>query len=97
MTTHSFRRITSADANTNINISRLPGVQLAYITINTTSAHALTVYDGTDTTTLANNSGIAAIKASIVEQTLIYKIACKKGIVINVPAGYAGDATVCFS
>jgi hypothetical protein len=87
---HSFqhKRITSADANTTVVVvSSL--ATLGFITINATSAQALTVKNGSGDT-------IAVIKASIAEQTLTYMIDCAKGITITVPASYTGDATISF-
>lgn len=85
--------ITSAIANTKVKISARTGA-LMRITINTTSAQALTFYDDTNTTSPTNP--IAVVKSSIAEQTLEYRVALTKGLVVNVPSGYTGDATVSF-
>lgn len=85
--------ITSTQANSKVKIMGKKGV-LKLVTINLTSAQALTFYDDTNTTTPTNP--IAALKASIAEGTYQYQIACNKGLVVNVPASYAGDATVSF-
>jgi molybdopterin-binding protein len=87
---HSFqhKHIASGDANSTVTVTT-KDCTLAHITINTTSAHALTVKDGTGAT-------VAVIKASIVEQTLTYMVDCVKGITVTVPASYAGDATISF-
>lgn len=95
--TFQAKNYDSNAANSNKLVSSLPGVTLAYITINKTSAHAIGIYDGTDTTTLTNNTLIGTIKASIAEQTLTYRIAMKKGIVLSFPASYAGDITVSYA
>jgi len=84
--------ITSADANSSVVVSTLNGATLGKITINKTSAHALTVYDADDATELG--PVIAVIKASIAEQTLDYCVNVHKGIIIAVPSSYDGDVTV---
>jgi molybdopterin-binding protein len=85
---YQYKRISSANANSTVTITEKNAV-LAHITINTTSAHALTVKDGAGNT-------VATIKASIVEQTLTYQVDCVQGITVTVPASYAGDATIAF-
>lgn len=92
--THQNRNLTSTDANSNVLVRAKAGV-LGHITIVKTSAHALGIYDGTDTTTLTNNVLICTIKASIVEATYEFDISLVKGLVISVPASYAGDAAIC--
>lgn len=82
------RRLSSADANSTVTLDN-EQLTLDHITINTTSAHALTVKDGMGNT-------IATLKASIVEGTYWYNVPCPKGIQIVVPASYVGDATVCY-
>lgn len=88
MTASSFRRLSSADANTTVTVEDAD-VTLDRITVNTTSAHALTVKDGTGRT-------VAVLKASVAEGTYEYRVPCVKGLAIEVPASYAGDATVCW-
>ncbi len=85
---YQHKRISSSDANSTVTVTTADSM-LAHITINTTSAHTLTVKDGMGST-------IATIKASIAEQTLTYQVHCSKGIQITVPASYAGDATIAF-
>lgn len=87
------RNIVSADANSNVLVRGKAGI-LSMVTINKTSAHALAFYDGIDTTTLSNNTLLFTLKASIVEASYIYNIAVSKGLVVSVPASYAGDAAV---
>lgn len=94
METYNYKHIDSNNANTTVKVAALAGATLGKITIQKTSAHALTVYDAasdSDTST-----PIAIIKASIVEQTLEYNVVAKKGIFIAVPASYAGDATISY-
>lgn len=92
METYQYKRIASGDANSTVTVCATPCV-LHSITINTTSAHALTVKDsgtnGIDTT-------VATIKASIAEQTLEYDVDITTGLKITVPASYVGDATIAF-
>ena len=85
---YQTKHISSGDANSTVTVTD-KDANLAHITINTTSAHALTVKDGLGNT-------VAVIKASIAEQTLIYQIDCVKGITVAVPASYTGDATIAF-
>lgn len=88
----SFKReITSADAGTKVIVAGGKGI-LHGITINTTSAQVLTLYDDKTATSPSNKFG--AIKASIVEQSLEYHVACDLGLVIDVPGSYTGSATV---
>lgn len=82
------RHLTSADANSTVTIDD-EQLTLDHITINNTSAYALTVKDGAGNT-------IAILKASIVESTYWYNVPCVKGIQITVPTGYVGDATICY-
>lgn len=84
----SFRRLSNADANSTVTIDN-EQLTLARITVNTTSAHALTVKDGMGNT-------VATLKASVAEGTYEYNVVCPKGIQIVVPASYAGDATICY-
>ncbi len=85
---YQYKRISSGDANSTVTVTTSNSL-LAHITINTTSAHALTVKDGVGNT-------VAVIKASIAEQTLTYQVECIKGITVTVPASYVGDATIAF-
>lgn len=93
--TSTYKNYTSTAANSKKVVSSVP-VTLCRITINKTSAHALTVYDANTDTPAATDNIIATIKASIVEQTLEYNVCCLKGLVIDFPASYAGDITVTF-
>jgi molybdopterin-binding protein len=88
MISNQYKHISSGDANSTVTVTT-EKAKLAYVTINTTSAHALTIKDGAGNT-------IAVIKASIAEQTLTYEVDCPKGITVTVPASYAGDATISF-
>lgn len=94
---HKVRYITSADANSVV-VVRTKGTDnngvLRRITIGTTSAHALTIYNGV--TAAAPSIAIGALKASIVEGTYEFDVECSQGIAINVPTGYIGTATVVY-
>ena len=80
--------LSSANANTTVTVTS-SDANLGLITVNATSGQALTVKDGLGNT-------IAIVKASIVEGTYHYRVSCRKGILITVPTGYTGDATVSF-
>lgn len=67
--------------------------ELGTVTINTTSAQIVKLYDGATTATSGLNV-IAAIKASAAEQTFTYDVALEKGLVVELPASYAGDITI---
>jgi hypothetical protein len=85
---YQYKHISSADANSTVTVTT-NNCALGHITINTTSAHALTVKDGLGNT-------VAVTKVSIAEQTLTYQVDCIKGLTVTVPASYAGDATIAF-
>lgn len=92
METYQYRRLSSSDANSTVTVCTGP-VSLHSITINTTSAHALTVTDGA---TNGTSTTVATIKASIAEQTLTFNVDCAYGLKVTVPTGYTGDATIAF-
>jgi hypothetical protein len=66
-----------------------PGV-LHTLTVNTTAAGAITIYDNT----LAAGTKIATIKASVAEQTFTYDVAFGTGLTIVTAA--ASDITVSY-
>lgn len=86
--------ITSADADSKVLIRSSSG-GIASITIGTTSAHALTFYDDTSITSPANKFFKA--KLSVAEQTFLFNGVIETGIVVDVPAGYAGECTIAHS
>ncbi len=88
MDIYQYAHIGSANANSTVTIQTNDCV-LSKITINTTSAQALTVKDGLGNT-------VATLKASVVENSYFYEVACPKGLTITVPASYTGDATIAF-
>lgn len=86
METNTPRHITSSDANSTVTVTNAE-VDQVYVTINSTSAVALTLQDG------AGNV-IGILKASIAEGTYAYPCRHLKGVKLVVPNGYDGDATV---
>ncbi len=80
--------LSSANANSTVTIVARDAT-LGMITINATSAQALTVKDG-------KGNVIATLKASIAEGSYHYRCQCNGGITVTVPTGYTGDATVMF-
>lgn len=67
--------------------------ELGTVTINTTSAQIIKLYDGATTAT-SGLPVIATIKASVAEQTFVYDVALKNGLVVELPASYAGSITI---
>ncbi len=84
----SYKHLTSADANSTVTLDN-EELTLVRVTINKTAAQALTFADGAGNT-------VGILKASVVENTYTYDVPCLKGIQITVPAGYDGDATICY-
>lgn len=89
----NYKNITAAGAQL---ISGVHGV-LKSIVINKASAQAVAIYDGTDTSTLANNTLIGTLKASAAEGSYLYNVAFSKGLIIVPAASYAGDLTVSYN
>ena len=93
MHSYRYKRISSADANSTVTVCATPCL-LGHITINTTSAHALTVKDtgvnGIDLT-------VASIAASpVIGSIFKYEVDIDNQLQITLPAGYVGDATIAF-
>lgn len=86
MHVYAYKHISTATTTT---IKEIAGL-LHGVTINTTAAGTVTIYDGP----VANNKVIAILKASIAEGTLIYDVAFADGLVV-VTAG-ASDITVSY-
>lgn len=90
---YKYKRITSADANSTVTVCATPCI-LKSITINTTSAHTLTVNE------VLNNSSsnvVAAIAASpVIGSVFEYNVDIEGKLTITVAASYAGDATIAF-
>lgn len=90
------KTITSADAGTKVLIMGAKGI-FHSVTINATSAQALTLYD--DKTITSPSGSFAVLKASVVEGSYQYGmngVACDKGLVVDVPGSYSGNATFAF-
>ena len=88
MEIYQYRHLASGDANSTVTV-QTNDCTFGYITVNTTSAQALTVKDGLGNT-------IAVLKASIAEGTYTYRVNAQKGLTVAVPASYTGSATVAF-
>lgn len=90
---YKSKNISSSDANSTV-VVRTAGLagELGLVTINTTSAHVLAIYEGVDST----GTLLASLKASVAEGTYKYKIGVSKGICVVVPSGYTGNATISF-
>lgn len=67
---------------------------LGVVTISSTSAHALTLWNATSTTDSASTT-IATFKASVAEGTYQFDTASfSRGLVVSAEAGYQGSAVV---
>ena len=89
MQPNNYKHIDSNDANSTVAVTTKHGV-LARITINKTSAHALTVKNG------AGGDTIAILKASVAEGHYDFEVSTSLGISVEVPASYVGDATIAY-
>ena len=91
---YQYKHYTSANASSTAGtVVRGGRGELGTVTINTTSAQAITLYDGATSAT-TSLSKIAVIKASAAEQTFEYNVALEKGLVVELPASYAGSVTI---
>lgn len=70
-----------------------PYCALGAITVSSSSATTLTLWDATSTTDVSSTT-IATLKAGISEGTYTYDIYCKRGLVISTPTGFNGNYTV---
>jgi len=69
--------------------------ELGTVTINTTGAQPIRLYDGASTTAATSTlDAIAVIKPSVTEQTFTYDVSLTQGLVLEMPATYAGDITI---
>lgn len=92
---YAYKNITSADASATVPVQVRGGEGvLGYITVNTTHATIVRVYDGTTAT--STGTLIASLPASAVVGTYIYDVAVRNGIVLDVPAGFAGNYTISY-
>jgi len=93
---YNFKNISSTNASTTHTTAvKMGNGVLGSITINTADARAIGIYDSISATATGQTL-IGVIKASTAEQTLIYDVAVVKGIVLDVPASYAGSMTVTY-
>lgn len=83
---NSFTNITSATTT----VVKSGAGFLHAITVNTTAAGAITIYNNTS----ATGTKIATIKASVAEQTFTYNVSCSTGLTIVTAA--ASDITVSY-
>lgn len=94
--TYSYKNLTSANASSTAVTTIRSGVgTLGSMVVNTTHATIIRVYDGT-TATSSDATLIASLPASAVVGTYTFDVAVKKGIVLDVPAGFDGNYTVTF-
>lgn len=71
--------------------------EIGTVTINTTGAQVLRLYDGASTTVATTSSTItpiAVLKASVGEQTFTFEANVLQGVLLEMPASYAGDVTI---
>lgn len=95
---YTFKHYTSANASSTARTLVKGGAgELGTITINTTGAQVLRLYDGASTTVATTSSTItpiAVLKASVGEQTFTYEANVLQGVLLEMPATYAGDVTI---
>jgi hypothetical protein len=91
---YRYKNITSTDASATIPVeiaTSSKAFMLGSIVVNTTHATVIRIYDGIATST---GTLIASLPASAVVGNYIYDVNVKKGIVLDVPAGFAGNYTI---
>lgn len=93
---YTAKHYTSANASSTARTIVKGGAgELGSITINTTGAVPLRLYDAaTSTAATSTLDAIAVIKASVGEQTFTYDASLLKGLTLEMPATYAGDITI---
>ena len=93
---YEYKHYTSANASSTARtIVRGGAGELGTVTVNTTSAHPVRLYDAADSSTATTSlTAIAVIKASAAEQTFTYNVGLTKGLTVELPAGYVGDITI---
>jgi hypothetical protein len=101
--TFSYKNLTSANASSTKGVIVRGGSGVLGSVIIASSSPAVTlgfrIYDGvatstTDTTATSSGTLIATVKTTTSEQTLDFNVAVTKGIVVDVPPGFAGSFTV---
>jgi len=93
---YAYKHYTSANASSTARtIVRGGAGELGTVTINTTGAQVLRLYDAaTSTAATSSLTAIAVLKASVGEQTFTYDVALTQGLTLEMPASYAGDITI---
>jgi hypothetical protein len=90
---YKYKRIASGDANSTVTVCATSCI-LKSITINTTSAHALTVKEVLNP---SSSNTVATIAASpVIGSVFEYNVDIEGKLTIDIPASYAGDATIAF-
>ena len=91
---YMYKNITSANASSTASVAVKAGYgTLGSVVIATTHATIVRVYDGTATST---GTLIASFPASATVGTYTFDVAVWKGVVLDVPAGYAGNMTITY-
>ena len=93
---YTFKHYTSANASSTARTIVKGGAgELGTVTINTTGATVLRLYDAATTTAATSTlDAIAVLKAAVGEQTFTYETSLLKGLTLEMPAAYAGDITI---
>ena len=93
---YTAKHYTSANASSTVRTIVKGGAgELGTITINTTGAQPIRLYDAASTTAATSTlDAIAVIKPSVAEQTFTYDVSLLKGLTLEMPATYAGDITI---
>lgn len=93
--TYSYKSVSSADASSTAAVVVRKGTgELGSITVASTSGSQIRIYDGSSSTSTATLIG--TIKASVAEQTFVYDVAVKSGLILDVPAAHNGVFTVTY-
>jgi len=91
---YMFKAVSSANASATVPVKVRGGSGvLGSVIVGTTHATAISIYDGTATST---GTLIASFPASAVVGTYTFDAVVTTGIVLDVPAGYAGVMTVTY-
>jgi len=97
---YNYRHLTSDDAGKIVVVTSVRSI-LGSVIVASTTPQEIIIYDnssatGVSTTTIASStaSKISRVKASVAEGTLTYDTMAQNGIVIGVPASFAGSYTV---
>jgi hypothetical protein len=92
---YNYKNITSSNASATVPVKVKAGFgTLGSVVVNTTHATIVRVYDSASATT--TGTLIASFPASAVVGTYTFDVAVQSGIVLDVPAGFAGNYTVTY-